>query len=135
MELDMNNKGISILEVLVSMIVLSVGLLGVAPMVVLSVKSNSTSRDTSETSKLVREQIEYYEAMDSLPTVPYEFSERSIDNKYDINVMIQNNSSDADIPEGLFEIMVTINWEDETNLPKMTTYSTYLRKGAIHVYN
>lgn len=130
----MNNKGVSLLEVLVAMIVLSIGLLGVAPMVVLSSKSNSISRDTTIASKLARNKIEYYESLETIPSVPFELSERT-DDTYDVNVSIQNNTTDVNIPVGLYEIIVTINWEDETSLQKSTTYSTYLRKGAIHVYN
>ncbi len=130
----MNNKGLSILEVLVAMIVLSIGLLGVAPMVVMSSKSNSISRDTTVASKLAREKIEYYESLDSLPSVPFESSERA-DNTYNISVNIQNNSTDVNIPIGLYEINVTINWQDAANLSRSTSYSTYLRKGAIHEYN
>ncbi len=131
----MNNKGVSILEVLVSMIVLSIGLLGVAPLIVVSIKSNSISRDTTITSKLVREQIEYYESLDSLPPVPYETTERSDDDKFEVHVLIQDNTTDLAIPSGLFQIKVTINWESETKILNKTTFATYLRKGAVHVYN
>ncbi|MFC1475097.1 prepilin-type N-terminal cleavage/methylation domain-containing protein [Candidatus Zixiibacteriota bacterium] len=131
----MNNKGISILEVMVAMIVLTIGLLGVAPMIVLSIKGNSISRDTMVSSKLAKEIIEHYESLDSLPSIPFETSEKSRDDIYNVKVNIQDNTTDKNIPTGVYEIKVVVNWEDEAKLPKIATYSTYMRKGAIHVYN
>jgi len=128
----MNNKGVSMLEVLVAMIVLTIGLLGVAPMVVLSIKGNTMSRDTIVTSKLAKEKIEYFESLKTLPAVPYERSERSADDIYGVKVTIQNNTTDVSIPVGVYEINVIIDWKDELNLPKQVTYSTYLRKGPLH---
>jgi len=134
-DISMNNKGVSILEVLVAMIVLTIGLLGVAPMVVLSVKGNSISRDTTQASKLAKEKIEYYESLDSLPIVPFTLTEATDDNVYEVSVSINDNTTEASIPVGLSEIKVQVKWEDEAKLPKIATYSTYIRKGAIHEYN
>ena len=131
----MNNKGISILEVLVAMIVLTIGLLGVAPMVVLSIKGNSISRDTTVSAKLAKERIEYFESLDAMPVLPYTASESTDDGIYDVKVTINDSSTDATVPSGVSEIKVVISWLDDLQQPKVATYSTYLRKGVIHEYN
>ena len=128
----MNNKGISMIEVLVSMLVLCIGLLGVAPMVVLSIKGNTISRDTISTSKYAKEKIEYLESLESIPAVPYEYKETSDNGVYDLYMTINNSTTDNTIPIGLYEVNITISWQDEMKHPKQVSYSTYLRKGPIH---
>ena len=60
------DRGLSLLEVLISMLVLSIGILGLAPMIVLSIEGNTISRDYSIASELAKEQLEYYEGVDWL---------------------------------------------------------------------
>ena len=50
-----NQRGVTLLEVLISMLILTFGILGLAPMLVLSVESNSISRDFSLAAQLAKE--------------------------------------------------------------------------------
>lgn len=126
----MNNKGMSLLEVLVSMVVLSIGLLGVAPMVVLSVDSNSISQDVMTTSQLAKEKIEYFESLNTPIAIPYNTTEETPDGIYTVSTAIIDNTIDMSVPVGLLEITVLVNWTDKTNMPRSATYSTYLNKEA-----
>lgn len=126
----MNNSGMSMLEVLVAMVVLSIGLLGVAPMVVLSVDSNSISQDVMTTSQLAKEKIEYFESLDTPIAIPYKNAERTPDGIYTVSTVIIDSTIDLSIPSGLLEITVQVNWKDKTNMPRTATYSTYLTKEA-----
>lgn len=127
-ELYMNNSGMSMLEVLVAMVVLSIGLLGVAPMVVLSVDGNSISQDVMNTSQLAKQKIEYYESLTTPITVPYQSSEETPDGIYTVSTSIADSTIDNTIPGGLLEITVQVAWTDKTNMPRSATYSTYLDK-------
>ena len=60
------DRGLSLLEVLISMIVLAVGILGLAPMIVLSIEGNDISRDFSLASELAKKQLEEYQGRDTL---------------------------------------------------------------------
>ncbi len=84
MRLDMlrRNDGISLLEVLVSMLILGFGLLGLAPMLMISIEGNVISRDHSIAANLLKEKIEFYEAADSLPVLPFKETEYGLDSAF-----------------------------------------------------
>ena len=124
-----NDKGLSLLEVLVAMIILSLGILGMAPMVVMSIEGNNMSRDVLVVSSLAAEKLEYYESLETLPVVPYTETEPDLEGGYTRATSIQDNTSDASIPDGVCQIDVTISWTDKTGVDRSTTYSTLLMKG------
>jgi len=124
-----NNKGLSLLEVLVAMIILGLGILGMAPMVVMSIEGNNMSRDVLVVSSLAAEKLEYFESMEYLPSVPYVETESNLEGMYNRHTTIKDNTVDASIPEGVYQIDVTISWKDKTGVERETTYSTLLMKG------
>jgi prepilin-type N-terminal cleavage/methylation domain-containing protein len=124
-----NNKGLSLLEVLVAMIILSLGILGMAPMVVMSIEGNNMSRDVLIVSSLAAEKLEYYESVEELPAVPFRENERNLEGGYDRVTTIHDTTTDPTIPEGVCQIDVTISWTDKTGVDRSTTYSTLLMKG------
>ena len=124
-----NDKGLSLLEVLVAMIILSLGILGMAPMVVMSIEGNNMSRDVLVVSSLAAEKLEYYESLETLPAVPYNETETDLEGGYTRATSIQDNTTDVTIPDGVCQIDVTISWTDKTGVDRSTTYSTLLMKG------
>lgn len=124
-----NDKGLSLLEVLVAMIILSLGILGLAPMVVMSIEGNNMSRDVLVVSSLAAEKLEYFESLEDLPTVPYTENEEGLEGGYNRATSIQDNTTDVTIPAGVCQIDVTISWTDKQGVDRSTTYSTLLVKG------
>ncbi len=124
-----NDKGLSLLEVLVAMIILSLGILGMAPMVVMSIEGNNMSRDVLVVSSLAAEKLEYYESLETLPGVPYAETESDLEGGYTRQTAINDNTTDVTIPAGVCQIDVTISWTDKTGVARSTTYSTLLMKG------
>jgi Tfp pilus assembly protein PilV len=120
--------GISLLEVLISMLVLSIGVLGLAPMLVLSVESNVLSRDNTVSSKLMKEKIEYFESLDPMPAMPYYQREAGLNQLFTRTTTINDITTDTLIPDGLFKIDVNIAWVDHEQLQQSRTYSTYISK-------
>ena len=124
-----NNKGISIQEVMVSMIVLAVGVLGLAPLIVLSISANNLSRDVMTVSELTKEKMERYENSVLIPALPYSETETGLSGGlYDRHTYIWDSDTDSLIPEGLCYIDVTIKWKDEAGLGHSSRASTILRK-------
>ncbi len=64
-------KGITLIEVMIGMIIMTLGLLGVAPLIVLSIEANSISKDVTIASNLARDKIEYLEGLDSIPVAQF----------------------------------------------------------------
>lgn len=123
----MNDQhGISLLEVMVAMIVLAIGILGLAPLVTLSIDGNIISSDIIKASNLAKEKLEYYEALDTLPAVPYTETETGLDGGYDRTILIRDNATDSLIPPGLQQIDIVISWTDKAGMHRSTSYTSLL---------
>ena len=123
-----DEKGVSLLEVLVSLLIIGFGLLALAPMIVMSVEGNIISRDHSDTSRLAREKIEYFEGLDPMPAMPYVEQEDNVGSMFSRITAIRDNTSDASIPDGLYQIDVQLSWVDNHNVNRDIIYSTYILK-------
>ena len=124
-----SNHGLSLIEVLVSLLIFSIAILGLAPLMVVSMKSNSYSRDLSLATQLAKEKLEDYEAADSLPTVPYSTTESNVENKFTRAISIIGNSSDTLIPPSCYRVDVVVSWEGDDDLSHSTQMSTIVGKG------
>lgn len=123
-----NNKGISLLEVLVSLLILGFGMLGLAPMIVMSIEGNVISRDHSDVSRLAKEKIEYYEGLGTLPSMPYIELEDSVSNIYSRLTCLRDATVDSLIPAGVAQVDVQLSWVDNHSVNRTVTYSTYILK-------
>ena len=125
----MNNKGLSLLETLISMLILSFGILGMAPLFVLSIESNNMSQDIMSVSNLAKEKIEFYQMSDSLPTLPHDETEYAIEGTYDRQTLIWDNTTDSTILDNLCHIQVIITWTDKVGVSRSAPYKSILDKG------
>lgn len=123
-----NEKGVSLLEVLVAMVLISFGLLGMAPMLVMSIEANSISKDALEISSLAKEKLELYENASALPALPYREKEVDLQGGCARVTEIWDNTTDSLIPEGLCMVEVTMYWNDNVGASRSAKYTTYLDK-------
>ena len=121
-----NEKGLSLIEVLVAMIILAIGLFGMAPLVVLSIEANSMSQDALAVSNLAKEKIETYANASLLPALPFDEAETGLAGGYDRTTRIWDNTVDTLIPAGLCQVEVVISWQDKMGASRSATYSTLL---------
>jgi len=121
-----NEKGLSLIEVLVAMIILAIGLFGMAPLVVLSIEANSMSQDALAVSNLAKEKIETYANASLLPGLPFDEAETGLAGGYDRTTRIWDNTVDTLIPAGLCQVEVVISWQDKMGVSRSATYSTLL---------
>ncbi|MGH8014855.1 MAG: prepilin-type N-terminal cleavage/methylation domain-containing protein [Candidatus Zixiibacteriota bacterium] len=126
--MKLNEKGLSLLEVLVSMLLLALGLLALAPMVVISIEGNNISRDVLTVSEMAKEKIEFYKGLDPFPPLPYAENESNVYGGYNRSTSILDNASDTTIPDGLYKVLVSISWTDKSGVARSTNYSTYIGK-------
>ncbi|HOP06647.1 MAG TPA: prepilin-type N-terminal cleavage/methylation domain-containing protein [candidate division Zixibacteria bacterium] len=122
----LNDKGISLLEVLMALIVFSLGMLGLAPLMITAVDGNVISRDNNIASNLIKQQIELYEGMDSISGIPLDLYEEDVRDGFSRHTIVADNSVDSLIPAGLYRIAVEVSWTDYHDLARTREYSTFL---------
>ena len=125
-----NDDGLSLLEVLIGMIILAVGLMGLAPMLVVSIEGNTISRDNSVAANLLKQKIEYFEGLSSMPAVPYREVESGLQNTYTRTSSVNDHAADTLIPDGLYKIDITVSWTDNQSVQRSNQYSTYKVKSS-----
>ena len=121
-------KGLTLLEVMVSMVILCIGLLGLAPLIVLSIEANSMSRDAIIASNIARDKIEYLESLDSIPASAFTEYESDVQAGFNRTTIIQDHASDTLTPEGLLRASIAVDWTDKVGVKRQTAISTYLHK-------
>lgn len=126
--MKLNQKGLSLLEVLISMLLLALGLLTLAPMVVISIEGNNISRDVLTVSEMAKEKIEFYKGLSPFPPLPFVQTETNIYGGYNRNTSILDKVSDTTIPNGLNKVLINITWTDKSGVARSTNYSTYISK-------
>lgn len=123
----LNQNGVSLLEVLISVTILTVGLLGFAPMVVLSVEGNTVSRDSQAVANMARDRMEFYRGQATLPSLPFTEFETNVDSTgFDRMTTIIDSTSDSTLTGGLCQIDVLISWQDVSGVARASHYVTYL---------
>ncbi len=123
-----NERGISLLEVLIGMIILACGILGMAPMVVLSMEGNNISRDVTMASNLAKEKMEYFEGLSILPTLPFEEKEAGLAGNYTRSIRMWDSSVDTLVPPDLCQLDITIAWTDQAGTNRAMNYSAFILK-------
>jgi prepilin-type N-terminal cleavage/methylation domain-containing protein len=123
-----DQNGITLLEVMISLIILSIGLLGLAPMVALSISSNNTSRDVIDVSTLAKQKMELYQDAASLPSLPYRELETGVSGRYNRGTLIVDKSTDTTLADDVAYVQVLISWVDESGVPRASVYSTLVPK-------
>lgn len=124
--LKLNHNGFGLMEVMISMIVLAIGLLGLAPMITLSIHGNCISRDNTVVSELLRQKVEQFEGTTAMPAMPYQEYEEGLDDIYNRTTYISDNTCDSLVPAGIYHIRVRVNWVDKRNVGRSMSYATYI---------
>ncbi len=123
-----NNKGVGLLEVMVSMLVLAIGLVGLAPMVIVSIDGNKTSQEHATAASLLKEKVEYWTGLNEFPAMPVEDAESDLEGGFTRTTYVADNSVDTTIPPDLFQVDVSVSWTDMQGIQRSSSYSTFVLK-------
>jgi Tfp pilus assembly protein PilV len=123
-----DQSGIGLMEVLVSMFLLSVGVMGMGLLICTAIQGNVTSRDNTVVDTLIKRQIEHFESLDSLPTMPFEWAETGYGGVYDRTTYLYDNTTDTLIPADLCLLRVEVTWAGQDELTHTRSFSTYLMR-------
>ncbi len=103
-----NERGFTLIEVMVTMVILAVGLLAVAGMQVISIKSNTTSRDVTEASTLAMDRLEFLKVLpvddDQLDEGEHDDAGNPVEGKYTVTWNVTDN-------EETKAVTVLVDWE------------------------
>ena len=121
-----NQKGMGLLEVMVSMLIITIGVLGIAPLIVLSIEENVISESYSNISNIISSEIELFQTLDSLPTPPYVKKDLNSEENYAMLTSLDDHASDSLVPDGLYRVKIDIVWQDHQNVVRNNSVSTYI---------
>lgn len=130
----LDDRGLSLLEVLISMVILAVGILGLAPMVVLSIEGNEISRDFAVATELAKERLEFYEADGVLLAEDDTKAEDEAVDEYSETLTdtlgysrwVRISPVDAVNPPSICKVEVIISWTDNLGTARSTKHSTLM---------
>ena len=121
-------SGISLLEVLISVVIISIGILGLAPLLTLAIQTNSQSKDYTVVAEIARNKIEYFESLDSLsmPMMPYYENEPSVQGLFSRTTTIIDSTTDTTLGWRTYKIDVSVGWADAANMNRNVNFSTII---------
>lgn len=123
-----DQSGIGLLEVLISMVLLAVGVLGMGMVICTAIQGNVTSRDNTVVDTLIKRQIEHFESLDSFPSMPFEWEETGYAGAYNRTTYLYDSTTDTTLPGNLCYLKVEVSWEGQDELSHTRSFSTYLMR-------
>ncbi len=120
-----NDKGLSLLEVLVAMLILAFGILGLAPMLVSTIFSNSYSSEVTRANVIAQDKIEFMQSLVSFNPLPWTEVTSNLNGAYTRSTRVDVDSTDGAVPSGVYCIKVTVSWTDKAGKNRSVNYYTY----------
>jgi type IV pilus assembly protein PilV len=126
MKIRKNEKGFTLIEVMISMVILAIGILGLAPLMVLSIYSNTYSQDLTQATAVAQDRIEQLKNQGNFLVMPYTETTPNVNGSpYNRSIVVDNTSTDGTVPAGVYRIKVTISWTDDKGMARSVDYYTY----------
>ncbi len=123
-----NQKGFTLVEVMISMLILAIGILGLAPMMVTTMFGNAFSKDVTSAAFLAQDSLERLKNQAVITPIPYIENEYNLFNVYNRAIRVDDSSSDGTVPPNVFRMRVTITWTDKKGLSRTETFTSYKSK-------
>ncbi|MDP3023914.1 MAG: prepilin-type N-terminal cleavage/methylation domain-containing protein [candidate division Zixibacteria bacterium] len=120
-----DKKGLSLLEVLVSMLILAFGILGLAPMIVTTIFSNSYSNEVTKANVIAQDKIEFMQSLVSFNPLPWTEVTNNLNGIFTRTSRVDVDSTDGSVPSGVYRIKVTVSWTDKAGKTRTVNYYTY----------
>jgi type IV pilus assembly protein PilV len=120
--------GFTLIEVLVAVIILAIGILGLAPMLVISMQGNQFSREMSDAAYLAQDRIEQLKNQAFISPIPFYDNAYNLSGEYTRSVVVDDRSVDNTVPPGVYRMTVTMSWVDKNGKNHSTSYISYKAK-------
>jgi|GEM_PF-3116656 len=114
-----DEAGLTLIESLAGMIMLSMGLLTLLPLMTIAIGANELARDTNDAQTVLQNQIEFLRTEDVI-TSGYE-----VDAKTGMACEWWTQTD----PDGLEKVIVEVTWETDLGVVRKQRATTYLFRG------
>lgn len=120
-------NGFTLIEVMVSIVILAIGLLGLAPMMAISITGNAFANEATEATVLAQDKIEELKNMTAFASIPLSDSV-AVDAQYTLVSRVDDTASDGTVPVGVYKIFVRVRWVDQADVGRRLEFFTYRTK-------
>lgn len=118
------DDGFTLIEVMVSCIVLAIGVLGLAPLMAVSITGNAFSNEATRANVIAQDKIEELKNRATFAVVPH-IDSAAVDNHYYYMARVDNTATDGTVPAGVYKIFVRVNWTDQAGVARRLEFFTY----------
>jgi prepilin-type N-terminal cleavage/methylation domain-containing protein len=115
-----NADGFTLLEVMIGLIIFSLGMLLLSSMLVVALRGNTWSNKTTQVVQAMRDKIEEYRHADVSTMV----------NGSDVVNGLGRSWNFEDLTSNLKKITVAVSWEDQQAIAKQCSTVTYIQVGG-----
>jgi prepilin-type N-terminal cleavage/methylation domain-containing protein len=122
-----HDSGFTLIEVMVSIVILSIGVLGLAPLMAVSVTGNSFSNEATRANVIAQDKIEELKNVVSFGAIP-RVDTATVDSRYHYTARVDDTGSDGSVPAGVYKIHVQVNWTDQAGVDRRLEFFTYKTK-------
>jgi prepilin-type N-terminal cleavage/methylation domain-containing protein len=119
--------GFTLIEVMVSIVILSIGVLGLAPLMAVSVTGNSFSNEATRANVIAQDKIEELKNVVTFGALP-RVDTATVDNRYRYTARVDDTGSDGTVPAGVYKIYIRVNWTDHSGVARRLEFFTYKTK-------
>lgn len=107
------------------MLILAFGILGLAPMLVTTIFSNSYSSEVTKANVIAQDKIEFMQSLVTFNPLPWTEVTSSLSGGYTRSTRVDVDSTDGSVPSGVYRIKVTVSWTDKVGKTRSVSYYTY----------
>ena len=123
-----SESGLTMVELLAAVMVLSIGVLGLAPLMALSVRGSVRGENVTTVVAAAQQMIEKKIGAVGFPTIPYVQSETFDNGKYATTTTVTDRTFDSSVPEHVYRVNVLVLWTDDLGVDREMTFTTFTTK-------
>jgi Tfp pilus assembly protein PilV len=121
-------EGLTLIELLVAAIVLSIGVLGLAPLMAISVRGSVRGENVTNVVAAAQQLIEMKIGAVGFPTIPYTQTQTFDGGKYSATTTVTDQTVNSSIPAHVYRVDVDVAWTDDGGMQRNLTFTTYTTK-------
>lgn len=121
-------SGLTIVELLAAALVLSIGVIGLAPLMALSVRGSVRGENVTNVVAAAQQMIEKKIGAVGFATMPYTHTDTFEDGKYAAITTVTDRTVDGSVPEHVYRVNVEVMWTDDTGLERRMNFVTFTTK-------